>query len=77
MAGHADALRRLKSVAAADVYKADTLAGRLERTDSGVTWSYDDQYLPIGRSPALLRGPTARRPTNVGIKDSGQGQRGR
>lgn len=44
-------LQRLRFVAAADVYKASRLAGRIERAHGGTAFSYDGAYLAGGGQP--------------------------
>ncbi len=47
-----DDLQALTTVAAADVYKAGRRAARLQRTDEGIIFAYDSQYIAAG-GPAV------------------------
>ena len=56
-------VQRLRSVAAADVYKAGRLAARLERGDAASTvFTYDEQYRQLGGPPVATTLPVQEAP---------------
>ena len=59
-------VQRLRSVAAADVYKAGRLAARLERGDAASTvFTYDEQYRSLGGPPVATTLPVLDTPVTT------------
>ena len=64
-------VQRLRSVAAADVYKAGRLAARLERGDAASTvFTYDEQYRQLGGPPVATTLPVQEAPVATASGES-------
>ncbi|PTT66893.1 HipA N-terminal domain-containing protein, partial [Arthrobacter sp. HMWF013] len=61
-----EALRRLKFIDSADVYKAGVLAGQLNRSGRGsVAFTYSPDYLASGGRPVATTLPLAAEPVEA------------